>query len=236
MSLHLGKMTRQELAQWFGVSYGSFRNKSQHYFDLLEDYCTFEVIYGGVNIIDIDIYEYDKDRNIKNEQMFMQEIQQCVDTQDGLSTIAGMARKFTSQGKFTKVNTAERSLRKTGNRLFGVTKELGSHGEKGFREYIWAIKIDDMNIYRLMTKEEEEKFDDFIEKYYSSATDKIKMLALLEDTFETTDMEKKEYLLEKKKLGLDLFGQVIKLFHAETGLLVVKCTKHELSKAHIWEG
>lgn len=167
--------------------------------------------------------------------MFMEEIQLCIDNQDGLSTIAGMARKFTAQGQFNKINTAERSLRRVGTRLFGDTKEISSYGEQGRREYIWAIKLDDLNIYRLMTPEEEKIFDELITIYYSSSADKIKQLALLEETFKTTDMNKEDYLFRKESLGLNLFSEVIQRFKLETDLQVVKCTKHELSKFYDWD-
>ena len=50
MELKLGKMTTKELAEWFGISYGTFRNSKQKRFEELKEFCFFEEVYGGVQI------------------------------------------------------------------------------------------------------------------------------------------------------------------------------------------
>ena len=51
--LRLGKVTTKELANWFGISYGTFRNNKTQKLDELKLYCEYEEIYGGINITKI---------------------------------------------------------------------------------------------------------------------------------------------------------------------------------------
>ncbi len=43
-------MTSKEIAEWFGVSYGTYRNNKEEKLGELHDYADFEEIYGGVRI------------------------------------------------------------------------------------------------------------------------------------------------------------------------------------------
>ena len=54
--LRLGKIKSQDLANWFGMSYGSFRVNKQAKLEELRLYCDFVEVYGGVNIL--NIYDY----------------------------------------------------------------------------------------------------------------------------------------------------------------------------------
>lgn len=227
--LKLGKMTSKELAEWFGITYNTLRNHGKVYYDKLELYCQFERIHGGIVISEIYIDTYDKTLNIKDKQMYLEEIKHCVATQDGLSTINGMIRKFESEGRgFSSKSAGQRRLRRAGLELFGDTKELISSGEAGTREYLWAIKINDFNQYRLLTDEEEKLFDDIICQCYSSNPEKIKMANLLEDGLRKGEIDVKDYFESKERLGLNSFQDCIWKFREETGYMIVRCTKHQL--------
>jgi hypothetical protein len=167
MKLQLGKMSSKDIAAWFGLSYSSLKNRSAKFYGILADYCNYEKVHGGVIISEIYMDEYDKKLNLKDKQKYLEEIQECVKTQDGLSTISGMVRKFNNEGyEFSSQKTGERRMRKAGEVLFGTTKDLISHGEAGTREYVWGIKLTDFNKYRLMTEEEEKLFDSIIKETY----------------------------------------------------------------------
>lgn len=228
MKLRLGKIKSQEMATWFAVKYNTYKNNIPGYLAKLEDYCDFERVRGGVIIKEIYIEEYDKYLNKKAEQMYLNEIEDCVKTQDGLASISGMAKKFISQGKFKSETTAERQLSKAGNKLFGITKDLCSIGECGKRNYVWAIKLTGLNKYRLLTPEEEVQFDDIISSCYSEEPHKIKLKALLEDRLRNEEITTEEYFTEVDRLGLNLFTDCIFQFKKETGHMIVRCTIHEL--------
>lgn len=233
MKLKLGKMTSKEVAQWFGISYNTYTHKIPQYLEKLEDYCDFEKIYGGVNIKEIFTEEYDKNLTKRAEDIFLNEIKECIKTQGGLSTISGMARKYKQElGPFS---TAKRQLAKAGNKLFGETKSLTSTGEAGSREYVWAIKINDYNRYRYMTEQEEELFDSIIKTFYTKDIEKVKKKALLEKSLIKKEITVDEYVEQQELLGLDTFAACIFNFKDRTGNMIVRCTRHEVEESLKWE-
>ena len=156
MRLTLGKMTSKQLAQWFGVLPTSYSHNIPNYLSRLEDYCKFEKVYGGVIISEIYIEEYDRGLKFKDEKMYLEEIKECVETQDGLSTLSGMVRKIERENSTLKgFRNGTMRMSKAGTKLFGDPTVAGKPGKVGSREYIWAIKLNDYNGYRLMTEEEE---------------------------------------------------------------------------------
>lgn len=229
MELIVGFMSSKDLAQWFGIAYGTYRKYKERYLEKLHSFCDYEAVYGGVNIKEIYIGIYDKTLQSRSDQIYMSEIQRCIKEQDGLSTLAGMARKAVFQGQFDSISTARRQLSQSGNRLFGKFSGLESAGIAGVRERIWAIKIDDMNHYRLLTPEEEQRFNDIISTCYSTQPERVKQAALLEENYKNNEtMSKEEYFELKERLGLCIFKECIFQFSNETGFMIVHCTKHDL--------
>lgn len=47
LKLILGKMTGKQLAEWFQISYTTYKNKTTKYLKKLENYCSFEKVYGA---------------------------------------------------------------------------------------------------------------------------------------------------------------------------------------------
>lgn len=229
MKLKLGKMSSKEVAQWLGISYSTYRNSIDKYLEKLESFCIYEKVYGGIIVKEIFIEEYDKTLNLKADIMYYKEIRFCVEKQDGLSTVAGMSRKLIQTGEFKSFSTAKRHMTRAGNLLFGKVEGLHGEGIAGARDAVWGIKLDDYNHYRLMTEEEEAKFNEILKTYYSSNPDKIKQAALLDIEYKNSDsMTKEEYYSKKEMLGLELFADCIYKFMEMTGFLVVHCTKHDL--------
>ena len=229
MKLKIGKMTSRELAQWMNISYNTYRNSIDKYLSIVEDYCDFEKVYGGIIVKEIYIEEYDKSLSLKDEKIYLKEIERCIAEQDGLSTVAGMSRKLVKEGTFDSFETAKRRMSKTGKKLFGKTDEsLFSHGEKGRRTYVWGVKLNDYNQYRRLTKEEEEKFDKIIADFYSANVNKVKKEALLTDRLRNKEITVDEYFESKDALGVDNFLSCIFLFKEQTGFLITKCSEHEL--------
>ena len=231
LQLKIGKMSSRELADWFCVSYNSYKNDIPKYLDLLESYCKYEKVYGGVMIEEIYIEEYDKSLNVLDQSLYVAEIERCVEEQEGLSTYSGMARKFKKEGLIPDNKTDKtyaRRYAKVGNRMFGEFTGISSTGCLGTREYVWAVKISNYNQYRLMTPEEEARFDDIITTCYSTSADKIKKKELLEEALYQGEIEVDEYFETQERLGLRMFKDCIFKFKEETGLMVVRCQKHEL--------
>lgn len=235
MKLRLGKMTSREMAEWFGISYNSYKNHIPKYLLLLYTYCDYEKIYGGVNIIKIYLDTFDRSISLKDRTLYKNEIIECLKTQQGLSTISGMSEKLTDQGEYSSVSTARRRLTEAGKQLFGETKSLTSCGEIGTREYIWAIKLDGYNHYRLLTEDEEKQFDNIITAAYTAEPDKIKKNALLEECLRNKEITSDEYFEIKDNLKLDTFRDCIFRFKELTGFWIVRCTQHEIKETVSFE-
>ena len=132
----------------------------------MEDFAEFEETYGGVLIKEIYIAKYDKELNVKMDNLYLEEIKQC---DGGLSTVTGMARKYSKETNLTERQLGYR-LTKSGNKLFGKYEKGSSiaTGTKGCRQYLWAVKVNDDNVYRLLTEEERVRFDELITEVYGS--------------------------------------------------------------------
>lgn len=63
IKLHLGKMTNQELAEWFNTTYKQITNKKKQYLKKLEEYCRFEAYRGGIDVKEIYKECYCKNAN-----------------------------------------------------------------------------------------------------------------------------------------------------------------------------
>lgn len=228
-------MRTEDLASWFNIKYGTFRKNPNKYLDILKSYCDYEKVYGGVMINEVYIPEYVKNINVKDREKYLEEIKLCVKNQDGLSTLSGMSRKLLKEGYFTSEYTGRYRLAKAGKELFGNTKELISHGTAGSREYVWAIKVNDYNIYRSLTEQEEKIFDDIIIGCYGAQPEKIKKMQLLEDKLRNKEIDSDEYFNQKDRYGLNTFRDCLYKFQEETGYTIVRCTKHELMEYQNFE-
>lgn len=229
MELQLGKMTSRQLAAWFGLSYNTYKNDIPKYLEILDWYCTFDKIYGGVIIKTIDKAIYDKAYNPQAQQVYLDEITRCVEEQGGLSSIAGMARKCVAEKIFASFDQAKRLLTIAGKQLFGETANTMSYGPKGVREYVWGIKIDNFNHYRFMTIEEEQLFDNIIQTKYMRDPDTVKKTELLKESLKNKEISIDEYFEQEEELqGLYSFKGCIFAFREETGEQISRCTKHQL--------
>lgn len=226
MKLKLGKMSTKEIAKWLGVSYDTFRKNKKKFLSKLDLYAIYEPVYGGAIIKEIFIEEYDKNLDKEIDVQFLKEV---TTAKDNLSTMSGMARKF-CRNDVKKINNTRNQLTKTRNKLFG-TGEKGNYGITGCREYVWAVKLSDYNVYRLLTDKELEVFNALIEKVYGvDNIEKIKANAILDQMYrESEDMTKEEYFELKESKGFNFFEQVIQSFKALTGLQLVHANKYELS-------
>lgn len=231
MKLKLGKMTSKEVAAWLGITYNTYRRNIDKFLERLDGYATFEKVYGGIEVKEIFIESYDKSLNKKTDLLFLKEVSEA---QDHLTTLAGITRKYVDSDTFS--NLKERSIKyqfkKSRNKLFGETPSdiAPNHGLTGWRNVVWAIKLDDFNNYRLLTPEEETTLNHIIEFVYGHLNiNKIKRLALLDEYFENNDdMSKEEYISLKKTHGLNFFFEVILRFREITGYLIVAVNKYEI--------
>lgn len=82
-----------------GITYASFRNRGAKHLEELKNYCEFEKVYGGVNIKEVFIEDYDRKLYSTDKKLYLDEIKRCTKEQDGLATLSGMSRKFLDEQK-----------------------------------------------------------------------------------------------------------------------------------------
>lgn len=237
MKLEVGKMATKQLALWFGISYGTFRNNSNKYLEELNYFCDYEKIYGGVMIKEVYISEYVKNLTSKDSEIYLSLVKE---NGNFLCSVAGMARKLNllypdTWGKLSSY-AVEKRLRKAGIALFGKTnlpsyrkQEERYSGPYGYKEYCWAIKVSDLNEYRFLTEEEDKIFGVLLESYNVSGKD----IALKQEydkeklqAFKENKITKEEYILAMEHS--ELFPNLLSKFREQTGLTLVRSTYHEI--------
>ena len=240
MELRIGKMTSREIAEWFGISYSSYRRSKQKKEELLEKllfYCSYKSIYGGIIVKEIFVSEYNKNLNTDASKEYLIQVKEA---NSNLCTIAGMTRKLRIEypdtwGKLSE-SAVIKSLRNAGIALFGETnlplyreQEEKHSGPCGYREYCWAIKVNDFNKYRFLTEEENKIFDDLLQSYNISSKD-IALKEQVEKEYKR-QLVKREITIEeydRKTSNIELFPQLLSKFKKETGLVLVHATRHEI--------
>lgn len=228
-------MTGREIAEWLGIKYSTYSRNPNKYLAHLEGYCEFEKVWGGVNILEIFIPEYNGDISSKLAKIYIQEI---VNSETKLSSAAGLARKlkaFNDDYKDMKLDTLEYQIRKVGNITFGKTNYINkgidfeNKGTHGYRFGVWAIKVNDFNLYRHLTQEELDVFDRIIKDCYANRTpEDIKKLAMLDRAFKKNEISKDEYFAQKELLPDD-FSNCLRAFRAEIGEQIARVQEHEIT-------
>ena len=228
--LRLGKMTTQEIAEWMGISYSTFRKNSSQRLEYLKNFAVFTKTRGFVDIEEIIIPYYIKNISIEDKYY----VDAIRETKNGLATIAGIVRKLKrDKPEFKDIpeETLYKRMAKAGDRAFGKTADSTSKGTHGTRHYIWAIKVDDYNYYRFMTEEEETVYKKIRDKYCKDKAEIIEKEALLKDAYKKKEISAQEYA--DKSLEMDFFNCVLVEFLAETGLKLVRTTEHELYESQL---
>ena len=242
--LHTGKMTSKELAAWFGLTYNSYKNQIPKRLKMLEDYCAFEKVFGGVMISEVYIETFAGLTN--DDELFMKEIEDNYKKNKELVySVAGMARKFIQtysevysiNGKLMHVKSIERRLNKARARCLPLISQkypdiMGAYGNS---KRIWSIKLSELNEYRLLTRVEETIFNDLIIKYYSSekGIEEIKENELSKQAFRNGEITADE-LGEELKVdkGKNFFFQVLCEFTESTGKTIVSASEAQIKKSY----
>lgn len=219
--LHLGKMTGQELAEWFGVKHTTYKQHKKKYLGKLEMFCKFVPQYGYIEIKEIFVKTYDKKLNTRIESIYLKEV-----LENPLSSVTGISEKY---------DITVYQATKARNHMFGdKPRDLTSDDEiregiAGFRENTWAIKLPGINNYREFTKEEDELLDGLIVRTYGDTpASKVKAQALLLDYCVANKMSAEQYRKILQNKGYDFFSSVIDQFKALTGHLIVRVNRYEV--------
>ena len=104
--LKLGKMTSQELAEWMGIKYTTYRKCGKKYLSQLDNFCDYEKVYGGIIIKEIYQDTYDKNIEEKYDKMYLESLVK----HNNLITVSGTAEEQ---------KASRYQMTKSRNRLFG---------------------------------------------------------------------------------------------------------------------
>lgn len=194
MALRLGKMTSKEIADFFEISYDWYRKqKKEKYLPLLEQYATYEIVYGGVNIIKIKKAEYMPEQ-LPLKEIFLREKKNFPDSIYYENQVYGSLIQM-ANNTLEEVQTLQKqkkmrvwtSPKTLANKYGEISKELygevlfnqrlyerggfytpeqieNGRGPCGFRFSCMLIKIGD-NEYRELSLEEKELFKEINEEY-----------------------------------------------------------------------
>jgi hypothetical protein len=101
--LKLGRITNKELVEWFGTTEIQINRKKKYWLKILEEYCDFEPIYGGVYINKIHKPYYVKNKNL---QIVKEEFEEAWD-ESGLDSCLRVSEEiyYKRQEEFTVKET-----------------------------------------------------------------------------------------------------------------------------------
>ena len=226
IKLKIGMMKTTELADWFQMSYSTFRKKKKEKLEELKDYAEYDEVYGGVKIKKILNEEYHKKENPKEI------IYNAFDKEwnkDGLDSCTNVTlriyRKYEDQ-----LSVAESTVYKytiaARNEFYG--KPFQGGGKLGNCRYIWAKVVgtepDGTKVLELFTEEEEKIKKTLMKKYFSTDAEKEIMIAEMVERGELTKEEAYDTLVRLKHLTSEGFMAFKDKLEKNIGSKIIKGT------------
>lgn len=228
MELKLGKMTTKELAEWFGMSYGAFRNAKKKKMEELENFCCYEEVYGGIEVTAIINPTYTKNSQKIREiyQQGFEELRQPIDTVSHINN--QIFDKYCDQ--LTTLSSPESGYRyaiEVRNAHYGIP--FKGNGTKGHCYYLWC-KVEEKNgeqFYVQFNEEEEKIKQELLKKYFGTNVEKDLLIAEMVTMGEISKEDAYDIMMEYRNLSAKGFMGFLKALEAEIGSKVVKATKFE---------
>lgn len=204
MELHLGKITNKELAEWFGISESSFKNKKTDKLKQLAQYAKFYEDRGKVYITEIIKPTYSKD------EVYQKTKNKINDTwsQDGLDSCTRVGGQIYNDfimedpGFDYAEGTIVKYTAKGRNELYGNPKFEGREvGTLGTCQYIWCKKDRITGGYVLLNEEEEKIKDELQMKYFGNVADNTTILFGLYHAGKISKMELADRLVNDNPMA-----------------------------------
>lgn len=229
MILTEGKKTNKELAEWFGITAGTFANTKKQRLEELKDFAEFHMEGIKVVIDKVIISEYTN--QAKQNYLKVKNKVNPNWNKNGLDSCTRVAKiiyeQLIKEDESFKLqnNTVYQYTRRSRNELYG--KPFSSGGEIGKCEYIWCKKIN--NNYEFLTEEEKNIRDKLIKKYFGDATQKQLLVKQMVQEGELKTEEAFEYLNQITGMTDDKFLFFLKELEITLGCQIVKGTYVEWS-------
>lgn len=229
-TLKIGKMTNQELADWFGIKLNTLKQHKKKKLEALKYYADFEEVYGGVNIINIKKEAFNKKDNIIRE-VYKQGFEELMNKNE-IDTVSNINEKIFEKysEKLPTLKSPESGYHyaiEVRNANYGIPfKEVGSLGRC---YYLWCkVNKTENEIYFVPFTEEEEQIKKrLLKQFFGTDEEKDILIAQMVDSGEITEAE--AYRLTREYRGLNNTGFMgfLKALESVIGSKIVKATKFE---------
>ena len=188
MQLKLGFMTTVELARWANITSDYLaKNKKKWCANKLSHYAKYELVRGGVNILEIYHPEYasaEKEKIKKNFNKYWG------NGKDKIDTIKNMTRKMSDKIVFgISPDTVYDYSARIKREWYGVPKKYS--GIKGDSYFVFC-KIKDNNFYPF-TPEEEAIKKELMSEYLQTREDQVIEMRALVEAYKNGEINKDEY-------------------------------------------
>lgn len=229
ISLHLGKYTNKELAEWFNIKTETFTRYKKKKLEELKNFADFDEIYGGIYITNIKEPIYNKNSQ-KIRELYKKGFEELRSPIDTVSNINN--KIFEKYGKeLTTLSSPQSGYHyaiEVRNANYGVPfKDVGKLGRC---YYLWCKveKRDNNELYFVqLSPEEEQKKKILLKQFFGTDEEKDILIAQMVDSGEITEAE--AYRLTREYRGLNNAGFMgfLKQLEKEIGAKIVKATKFE---------
>jgi hypothetical protein len=228
--LTTGLKTFQELADWMGISYGTFRNKKQDYLKKLSYFADYHLDDKGKVVID-EVLDpvYDKEK-LSSAKEIMDKVPEFW---AGLDTVGRCGNRIQQdyikkdpEGKIA--NLAESTVRQyagKGRTYYYGNPYLGTEGKLGHCKFQWSKDVDGQLVP--LSAEEEKIKDNLYKQFFGSAQEReIIIMEGLSSGKITPEQVGYEYakMAEYHKKHNN-FGSFIKQLGKELGHPVIRATR-----------
>ena len=222
-------MTTKELAEWFGISYGSFRTMKTKKLEELKNYACYEEVYGGVNITAIIKDTYNKkDSQIRQiYQQGFEEVRQPIDTVSNINN--QIYEKYYEQ--LPTLNSAQSGYHyaiEVRNQNYGVPFQ--NMGDLGCCYYLWC-KIEDLGNgkfkYIEFSDEENKIKKELLKVHFKADEEKDILIAQMEAAGEITEAQAWRLTKAYRNFNEEGYRGFMKALEKAIGAKVVKATKFE---------
>ena len=205
-------MSNNDLAEWFQIKPGSFRNTKAKKLEELKKYAEYEI--QGAKVLITKVIEpkfiKKKDYSIVREE-FTQ-----VYNESKIDTASNVSKKIYNKRKSDlsiKESTTYEYTREARNELYG--KPFVGKGKLGTCRYIWVKKLDEGK-YERFNDEEEAMYKKLLVKYFKNSDDKA---MFVKDMIKRGEVTKEE--------AWDVYDEIANL---EFGFMNFKAEMEEFQK------
>lgn len=214
--LRMGKVSTQELAEWFCTTKSNLSKNKTRFLKKLQGYCEFTPIYGGIEITKIMKYTYVKNPNY---QIVLDNIERFWDA-SGLDTCAhvgGQIYEEYSNILTVKESTTKRHSAQARNEKWGNPKE-----EESQCHYM-LCKKDTRGKPIFLSDEEKLIKEELLKKWFGTADEKTAIVQSMVNDGEITSEEAWETYSRMMKLPKSYAG-FMKEFKDKTGIQLIRGT------------